>query len=81
MKVLRRKGQADVLGIITMAELCKFLGLNDHTIRRYVREGKLPKPMRIGGLRLWPLWKLRQRFKSYESYGGVKAGLSGPLPG
>ena len=40
---------------LTVKDLCGLLKVDDRTIRRWVGNGTLPQPLRLGGALRWPL--------------------------
>ena len=68
---------ARVLGVISRRELAGVLGVNEDTIRRWVKGGRWPRGMKVGGQTVWPLWRVRQRLRAYGPAGTGKVGSNG----
>lgn len=52
----RRKARPTPGDYLLLAEVCDYLHLSEDTLRRMVREGKFPKPIRHAGAgdQVWP---------------------------
>lgn len=47
--------------------LAKFLGVHHHTVRRWIKQGKIPKPKTVNGIALFDNAKIHEWLNSQQS--------------
>lgn len=53
--------------LLNSVEIARMFGVSSRTINRYQREGKIPKPIKMGNRNMWEYDKVTSAFEAYQS--------------